>query len=427
MENKKRWNIRKGLSLAVILLCMAGHLYLAQHGARVLPKGVEISGEEDILLDGTQIKALEDSERYSFAMEDLLEVESVLTEGDFDGKEFPDRRINVEGWYTDSRYAQTCQLSMVDGTYFSVNPIGEFSQSVVISDELARKLFFRENVSGERLQIDGKSYVICGVYKKDRNLPSRLSEGRFDRVYLPYPAYQDADSEDNQPVYEYADGNISAEQNTGTSGSDASAAADIETAVFHPAVYPVRFFYDRGDGEARFSGKVTGELEEVLGVQLPVMQTVDMREYAQLIWQTFRLALLFAGIIIEFFLLGKIWGLVFARRISHRVPEKREKLWRAGCIAGILLLMAAIGAVIAFPVVIPSSYLPRENIFQISWYLDALAQARQSDNSRTIYSMYQGTGGRTLWLCVGFLAVEVMGCVQAALLGKGSGCDGAEK
>ena len=56
----------------------------------------------------------------------------------------------------------------------------------------------------------------------------------------------------------------------------------------------------------------------------------------------------------------------------------------------------------------------------MGWYLDVLVAGRQSENSRLIYSLYQGYAGRLLWLCIGFLAVEVMGMLQAALVWLGS-------
>lgn len=374
---EKRWSIGKVLSLAVILLCMAGHFYLVWHGSAGLPQSVEISGEEEIRLDGMQLQTLEKSDRYSFSMKKILEVESILTEGDFEGKEYPDRRLAVEGWYTDSGYGKCCGLDLADGAYFQVDPAGEFSQTVVISDQLARKLFYRVEAAGEVLQIDGKNYKICGVYRKDTSLPARLSEDRFERIYLPYPAY---------PKLE-----------------DGSS--------------PVSFFYDREAGEAHFPEKAVGELEEALETELPVMQTVDLKECGELIWQTFRLAVFFAGLLLEIGLFTKVWNRIFSKK--QQFYGEKAGLLSVGYLAGLLVLMAVIGMLILFPLVIPSQYLPRENIFQISWYLDALAKSRQSENSRMIYSMYQGLGNRTLWLGVGFLAVEVMGCLQAAFLWNG--------
>ena len=95
--------------------------------------------------------------------------------------------------------------------------------------------------------------------------------------------------------------------------------------------------------------------------------------------------------------------------------------WRIGYVAGLLALMGILAAVIAFPVTIPADYAPAENIFDVGWYLDVLAAGRQSENSRLIYSLYQGYAGRLLWLCIGSLAVEVMGLLQAALVWMGSG------
>lgn len=359
---RKKYYIRQGLSLLILLFCMTGHFLLTEESEK-LPEGTEISGEEEIPLTADQMKRLEDDERYGFAVKKLLRIESILVNGDFSGKEFPDRQIYAEGWYTDSGYGETCHLKMADGSYFLVNPVSELCQDVVISDVLAEQLFFRTDAAGETIQIAGKEYRICGVYEKNRTLPARMSESRFERIYLPYTAYPAED------------------------GS-----------------YPIRFFYDRRENQARFTQKITGQLEEKLEMSLPAMQVIDFAEYRELIRQTFRLAVFFVGMLMEFGMFAKIWRFAFERKIGY--------------IALLLAAMAVIGRLMVFSITIPAGYLPGENIFDLSCYLDALVASRQSQNSRMIYSMYQGYAGRMLGIGAGYLAVEVMGWTQAYFLGR---------
>ena len=94
---KKRWGVRF-LSLLLLGICMAAHLWLVCLGTRTLPGGVELSGEEELRLAESQVDALEEQEAYSFVITDLISIDSILAEGDFAGKEFADRNLYVEAW-----------------------------------------------------------------------------------------------------------------------------------------------------------------------------------------------------------------------------------------------------------------------------------------------------------------------------------------
>ena len=54
---KKRWGARL-LSLLLLGICMAGHLWLVCLGTQTLPEGVELSGEEELRLTRMQTDAL---------------------------------------------------------------------------------------------------------------------------------------------------------------------------------------------------------------------------------------------------------------------------------------------------------------------------------------------------------------------------------
>lgn len=163
---KKRWGARL-LSLLLLGICMAGHLWLVCLGTRTLPEGVELSGEEELRLTRMQTDALETAKRYSFVVTDLISIDSILAEGDFAGKEFADRTLYVEAWYTDSGFGKHSGLTLAEGTWPQVGDAEEFSQAVAISEDLAQTLFLRtDDVTGEMLQIHGKSYRICGCMRK---------------------------------------------------------------------------------------------------------------------------------------------------------------------------------------------------------------------------------------------------------------------
>ena len=64
-----------------------------------------------------QTDALETAKRYSFVVTDLISIDSILAEGDFAGKEFADRTLYVEAWYTDSGFGKHSGLTLAEGTW----------------------------------------------------------------------------------------------------------------------------------------------------------------------------------------------------------------------------------------------------------------------------------------------------------------------
>ena len=192
---KKRWGARL-LSLLLLGICMAGHLWLVCLGTRTLPEGVgAFRGGGAAAYPDADRMSLETAKRYSFVITDLISIDSILAEGDFAGKEFADRNLYVEAWYTDSGFGKHSGLTLAEGTWPAAGDPEEFSQTVAISEDLAQTLFLRtDDVTGEMLQINGKSYRICGVYEKNESLPARMSEGRFDRIFLPYTDYEAAEA-----------------------------------------------------------------------------------------------------------------------------------------------------------------------------------------------------------------------------------------
>ena len=174
---KKRWGARL-LSLLLLGICMAGHLWLVCLGTRTLPEGVELSGEEELRLTRMQTDALETAKRYSFVITDLISIDSILAEGDFAGKEFADRNLYVEAWYTDSGFGKHSGLTLAEGTWPAAGDPEEFSQTVAISDDLAQTLFLRtDDVTGEMLQINGKSYRSAGCMRKMKACPPGCRRG----------------------------------------------------------------------------------------------------------------------------------------------------------------------------------------------------------------------------------------------------------
>ena len=61
--------------------------------------------------------------------------------------------------------------------------------AIVISDKVAMKLSLDGNVIGQQINLYGKDFTIVGIYKKPDGFLSEISSDIYDRVYIPYTCY----------------------------------------------------------------------------------------------------------------------------------------------------------------------------------------------------------------------------------------------
>lgn len=62
--------------------------------------------------------------------------------------------------------------------------------ALVISEELARKLFLRADVVGNSVWALGKKYEIVGVYRIERTVMHYLTDDGYERVFVPYTSIE---------------------------------------------------------------------------------------------------------------------------------------------------------------------------------------------------------------------------------------------
>lgn len=64
--------------------------------------------------------------------------------------------------------------------------VAKKSKNAVISSTLARKLFFRSDAVGNTITINNEKYTVCGVYQQSDSLINQISNDNLERIYLPY-------------------------------------------------------------------------------------------------------------------------------------------------------------------------------------------------------------------------------------------------
>lgn len=77
----------------------------------------------------------------------------------------------------------------VGGSGITEQHIQNHVPAIVISDKVAMKLSLDGNVIGQQINLYGKDFTIVGIYKKPDGFLREISSDIYDRVYIPYTCY----------------------------------------------------------------------------------------------------------------------------------------------------------------------------------------------------------------------------------------------
>lgn len=161
------------ITQCVILLALViAQVLLCGEVSRVIPNVVLIENAEDVGILVGDYLAIDD-----------LSVSAVIT-----GKGMVSSgsaAVTANLLYTDSRYGGMTGLRILKGTFLSGG------KNAVISDGLASRLFLSQDILGAKLEIEGRTFTICGVYRNEASIAAKLSENGIESVFLPLDAYPD--------------------------------------------------------------------------------------------------------------------------------------------------------------------------------------------------------------------------------------------
>lgn len=212
----------------------------------------------------------------------------------------------------------------------------------VIDSNLALELFFNTNAVGKMIEINGKAYTVCGVIDFKNSFINRISADGKRRIYFPYTCYDGYES------------------------------CDIDTITY--------------DNSA-----ISAPLIEQMN--LSQYYATDFSEKNKVIMNFRHIVclLLFAALC---FIAMKIWfilckwaidGIKYSLREQYffkaiaSSPVKYIILLLVG--AGIPVLLLTVFFLSDFSIYIPSQYIPYDNIFDFSYYLEKLIENGNTTNS----------------------------------------------
>jgi putative ABC transport system permease protein len=242
----------------------------------------------------------------------------------------------------------------------------------VISSSLALKLFFNTDAVGKTITLNDEVYTICGVIQKSKNIINSLSSDGKQRIYIPYTCYSG---------YENFGVNTISYDN---SASSAPLIEQMNLSQYH---------------STNFSEKAK-----------------VIKNFEHIIYLILFIALCFISF--------KLWYRICKKLIKDTEENLNENYFlnslKSILIKYILLTVTALGipAVLLtifflsdFSIFIIPKYIPYDNIFDVSYYLNAIIENAHMSNSLlltgNIYflKLYSNTLSITFWLVIIFILI----------------------
>lgn len=245
----------------------------------------------------------------------------------------------------------------------------------VISSSVALKLFFNTDAVGKTIKLDDENYTICGVIQESENILNSLSGDGKQRIYIPYTCYS---GYENCDVYTISYDNF------------ASSAPLIEQMKL--SQYHATNFSDKA--------KVIEDFEHILFFILFV-------------------ALCFVSI--------KLWCKISKKLIADikenlndnylfksfkSIPHKYALLIIT--VLGIPTVLFVIFLLSDFSIFIISKYIPYDNIFDVSYYLNIIIENANMTNSLALtgdtflINLYTNSFVSISWLTIIFALLLVV-------------------
>ena len=242
----------------------------------------------------------------------------------------------------------------------------------VISSSLALKLFFNTDAVGKTITLNDEVYTICGVIQESENIINSLSSDGKQRVYIPYTCYS---GYENCDVYTISYDN---------SASSAPLIEQMKLSQYH---------------STNFSEKAK-----------------VIKNFEHIIYLILFIALCFISM--------KLWYRI-CKKLIKDIKENLNEIYFLNSfkpipIKYILLTVTALGipAVLLtifflsdFSIFIIPKYIPYDNIFDVSYYLNAIIENAHMSNSLlltgNIYflKLYSNTLSITFWLVIIFILI----------------------
>lgn len=254
----------------------------------------------------------------------------------------------------------------------------------VIESSLALKLFFNTNAVGKTITLNDEVYTICGIINEDENIINSLSSDGKQRVYVPYSSYKE---------YKNCDVNIIAYDNKSFS---APLIEQMNLTQYHPT---------------NFSEKAN-----------------VIRNFENIIFLILFIALCFLAL--------RLWYRI-CKKLIKDIKENLSENYILNSLKSIpikyvLLAITAFGIPVVlliifflsdFSIFIISKYIPYDNIFDVSYYLNTIIENSNMANNLALtgdtffINLYSNSFSLLIWHVIIFaiIFIAVLSVIWKAL------------
>ena len=272
----------------------------------------------------------------------------------------------------------------LNGNSITEENIKNENKVAVIGSNLALKLFFNTNTVGKIITINDENYTVCGVFKEEENIINSISGDGKQRVYIPYTCYSG---------YENCNINILSYDNQAIS---APLIEQMDLSQYH---------------STNFSEKAN-----------------VIRNFEHIIYLILFIALCFISF--------KLWYRICKKLIKDTEENLNENYFlnslKSIPIKYILLTVTALGipAVLLtifflsdFSIFIISKYIPYDNIFDVSYYLNTIIENSNMANNLALtgdtflINLYSNSFSLLIWHVIIFaiIFIAVLSVIWKAL------------
>lgn len=254
----------------------------------------------------------------------------------------------------------------------------------VIESSLALKLFFNTNAVGKTITLNDEVYTICGIINEDENIINSLSSDGKQRVYVPYSSYKE---------YKNCDVNIIAYDNKSFS---APLIEQMNLTQYHPT---------------NFSEKAK-----------------VIKNFEHIIFLILFIALCFLAL--------RLWYRI-CKKLIKDIKENLSENYILNSLKSIpikyvLLAITAFGIPVVlliifflsdFSIFIISKYIPYDNIFDVSYYLNTIIENSNMANNLALtgdtflINLYSNSFSLLIWHVIIFaiIFIAVLSVIWKAL------------
>lgn len=272
----------------------------------------------------------------------------------------------------------------LNGNSITEENIKNENKVAVISSSLALKLFFNTDAVGKRITLNDEVYTICGVIQESENIINSLSSDGKQRIYIPYTCYS---GYENCDVYTISYDN---------SASSAPLIEQMKLSQYH---------------STNFSEKAN-----------------VIRNFEHIIFLILFIALCFLAL--------RLWYRI-CKKLIKDIKENLSENYILNSLKSIpikyvLLAITAFGIPVVlliifflsdFSIFIISKYIPYDNIFDVSYYLNTIIENSNMANNLALtgdtflINLYSNSFSLLIWHVIIFaiIFIAVLSVIWKAL------------